>query len=178
MEPDDVYAALVTWATEFDAPLAEALVGEADRAHGAIGIGRNDPERKRKDLGRWSQFRDVFGFVFDAIFEPVTDPADERFAGVDPAVVQALAADFAESFTPEADPAAWFEQVKALASRHKFALNKAELREAPDAYVGLLKDAAGAVRVLLTGSTRSPELDVVAAVLGPDEVRRRVRAVL
>jgi glutamyl-tRNA synthetase len=44
--------------------------------------------------------------------------------------------------------------------------------------VGLLKDAAQVVRVLLTGSTRSPELDVVAAILGPDQVKERLSAVL
>lgn len=68
--------------------------------------------------------------------------------------------------------------IRELATRHRFALNKAELRENPEAFVGLLKDAAGALRVLLTGSTRSPELDVIAEILGPDEVTRRVRAVL
>ncbi|MFN8052584.1 MAG: glutamate--tRNA ligase family protein [Acidimicrobiales bacterium] len=178
MPVDDVVAALVTWAEEFDPDLATALAGERERAAGAVGIGRNDPDRIRKDLGRWSQFREVYGFFLDGIFEPVTDPADERFAGVEPAVVRALAADFADGYRPETDPTAWFEQIRELAGRHRFALNKAELRENPDAFVGLLKDAAGAIRVLLTGSTRSPELDVVAAVLGPDEVKRRVRSVL
>ena len=79
---------------------------------------------------------------------------------------------------PGADATAWFEQVRELAGRHGFALNKAQLKEDPDAYHGLLKDAAGVVRVLLTGSTRSPELDAVAHILGPDEVRRRARSVL
>jgi len=178
MAVDEVYAALVAWAVEFDAPLAQALVAEQGRALGAIGIGRDDADRKRKDLGRWSQFREVFGFLLDDVFEPVTDAADDRFGGVDAVVVAALAADFADQYRPETDPAAWFDQIRELATRHRFALNKAELRENPDGFNGLLKDAAGAIRVLLTGSTRSPELDVVAAVLGPDEVRRRARSVL
>ena len=120
----------------------------------------------------------MFGFLLDAVFEPVSDPGDDRFGGVDPDVVRALAADFADAFVAEPDPTLWFEQVKALAGRHRFALNKAQLKDDPDAYVGLLKDAAQVVRVLLAGSTRSPELDAIAAILGPDEVRRRLRAVI
>lgn len=176
--PADVFDAVVAWANEFDAPLAAAIAAQPERAMGAIGIGRGDPERVRKDLGHWSQFRGAFGFLLDDVFEPVTDAADERFGGVDAEVVRAAAGDLAEAYRPEADPAAWFEQVKELAGRHRFALNKAQLKEDPDAYVGLLKDIAQVVRVLLTGSTRSPELDVVAGILGPDEVSRRLRAVL
>ena len=176
MPVDDVVAALSTWADSFDASLAAAIGSEPERVRGAFSIGRGT-DRQRKDVAKWSQFGHEFGFLLDALFEPVTDPADERFGNVDPEVVRALAADFAEAFVPEPDPSLWFEQVKALATRHRFALNKAQLKDDPDAYVGLLKDAAQVVRVLLTGSTRSPELDAVAAILGPDEVRRRLRSV-
>ena len=38
-------------------------------------------------------------------------------------------------------------------------------------------EASQAIRVLLTGTTRSPDLPEVAGALGTDEVLRRVRAV-
>lgn len=177
MSIDDIYESLLRWADEFDAPLADAIRAQPERVRGAFSIGRGT-DRQRKDVGRWSQFGEVFGFLLDAVFEPVADPADERFGGLAPELVQQLARDFAEAFAPEPDPTLWFEQIKALAGRHRFALNKAELKADPDAFVGLLKDAAQVVRVLLAGSTRSPELDAVAAILGPDEVRRRLRSVL
>lgn len=174
---DDIADAVSVWADEFAPDLAAALRSEPDRLRGAFAIGRGT-DRQRKDVGRWSQVRPVFGFLFDAVFEPVTNPADDRFGGVAPDVVRALATDLADAFVPEPDPTLWFEQVKSLSGRHGFALNKAQLKEDPDAYVGLLKDAAQVVRVLLAGSTRSPELDAIAAILGPDEVRRRLRAVI
>lgn len=182
MDLDDIATALLAWADEFDVALATAIRAQPDRVRGAFSIGRGT-DRQRKDVATWSEFASVFGFLLDALFVPVTDAADERFGGVPAEVVRAMAADFAESFVPEPDPTLWFEQVKALATRHRFALNKAELRDAeqagdPDGYVGLLKDAAQVVRVLLTGSTRSPELDAVAAILGPDEVRKRLGSVL
>lgn len=177
MEVDDICEALLVWQRDADEHVAAALVRQPNRVRAAFGIGRGT-DRQRKDVAKWSQFVEVFGFLIDALFVPVTDPADERFSGIDPTVVSALAADFADSYRAETDPTAWFEQIRELATRHRFALNKAELRENPEAFVGLLKDAAGAIRVLLTGSTRSPELDVIAEILGPDEVTRRVRALL
>ena len=174
---DEIRDALSTWLAEFDPDGAAAAATQPDRVTAAFAIGRGT-ERQRKDVAKWSEFVPVFGFLLDGLFEPVTDAADERFGGVPSEVVTALAADFAESFVPEPDPTLWFEQVKSLATRHRFALNKAQLKEEPEAYVGLLKDAAGVVRVLLTGSTRSPELDAIAAILGPDEVRKRLGSVL
>ena len=44
------------------------------------------------------------------------------------------------------------------------------------AYPGSIADASRVIRVLLTGTPRSPDLAQVAAALGPDEVLRRVRA--
>jgi glutamyl-tRNA synthetase len=48
----------------------------------------------------------------------------------------------------------------------------------PDGYPGSIREASQVIRVLLTGSTRSPALHLVAATLGEDEVRRRVGSIL
>ena len=177
MELDQIVDALTAWQRRTDTDLADRMIEQVYRVRGAFSIGRGT-DRQRKDVAKWSQFVPVFGFLLEGVFEPVADPADERFGGVAPEVVRALAADFAESYRHESDPSAWFEQLRELAGRHGFALNKAELKEDPDAYIGLLKDAAQMIRVLLTGSTKSPELDAVAAILGPDEVVRRARSLI
>lgn len=178
MTAADVHAEALRWAQAHDGDLAAALFAEEDRAIAAFGVGRGLDEPIRKDLVRWSQVREVSGFYLDGLFAPVTDPADERFGEVAPEVVAALAEDFADALRPFAGSDDWFDQVRELAARHRFAPNKAALREGPEAYVGLLKDAAGVVRVLITGSTRSPELDRVVSVLGLDVTRDRLRAVL
>ena len=41
---------------------------------------------------------------------------------------------------------------------------------------GSIREASQVIRVVLTGSVRSPDLEQVAAALGPDEVLRRIRA--
>jgi len=118
----------------------------------------------------------VYGFFFAAIFELVTDPADERFGGLDPALVRELAARFAAGYVAPGPDVAWFEQIRSLAGSLGFALKPKDYKNDPDAYPGKLADAAAVIRVLLTGSRQSPDLEQVAGALGRDEVLRRVAA--
>jgi glutamyl-tRNA synthetase len=135
-------------------------------------------DNPRKDLVRWSDFRPLYGFFFPSLFTPVTDPSDERLGGLDPSLVRKLAADFADNYRYDPDQPTWFAQIRELAARHGFAPNPKAYKQDPDAYPGMLRDAANVIRVALTGSTRSPDLHAVAGALGPEEVVRRVRALV
>lgn len=177
----DVLAGVRTWAVEHDPEIVEVLDANPVLAAAAIDVERVDVENPRKDLTCWSDFRTAYGFFFGALFADVTDPADERFGGLDADLVRTLAADFADRYehgAPEGgDQPTWFQQVRDLASRHGFAPNPKTFKSDPDAYPGMLRDAANVVRVAVTGAQRSPDLYEVTRALGADEVVRRVRAV-
>jgi glutamyl-tRNA synthetase len=87
-----------------------------------------------------------------------------------------VAEDFAERYQPPAPDIEWFGQVRDLAARLGFAPNQKAYKQDPESYRGSIRDASQVIRVLLTGTTRSPDLAAVAGVLGADEVVRRVRA--
>ncbi len=63
-----------------------------------------------------------------------------------------------------------------LAGKLGFALRQKDYKKNPDAYPGSIADAAAVIRVLITGSRQSPDLEQVADALGRDEVLRRVTA--
>ena len=108
----------------------------------------------------------------------MTDAADDRFGGLEPAVVRSVAETFASRYQPPAPGTEWFGQIRELAAELGFAPNQKAYKKDPDAYPGSIREASQIIRVLLTGTTRSPDLAAVAGVLGPDEVLRRARAVL
>jgi len=87
-----------------------------------------------------------------------------------------MASGFAAGYRPPAPDSVWFDQIRELAARLGFAASQKEYKKNPDAYPGSIADASRVIRVLLTGTPRSPDLAQVAAALGPDEVLRRVRA--
>ena len=167
---------LLPWAQEYDKDLASVLTAESDLALRALDVERVGTDKPRKDLRKWSDFRGVYGFFFPAIFELVTDPADERFGGLAPDLVRALASGFAAGYTEPGPGVAWFDQIRSLADSLGFALRQKDYKKDPGAYPGSIADAAAVIRVLLTGSRQSPDLAQVAAVLGRDEVLRRVGA--
>ncbi len=118
----------------------------------------------------------MYGFFFPEIFELVTDPADERFDGLAPDLVRAMASGFAAGYVEPGPDVAWFDQIRNLAGELGFALRQKDYKKDPDAYPGSIADAAAVIRVLITGSRQSPDLEQTCAALGRDEVLRRVTA--
>jgi glutamyl-tRNA synthetase len=176
---EQVYAAVHTWADQFDRDVSTVLDAEHDLALRAIAVEREGVDNPRKDLRTWSDFRPAYGFFFPALFTPVSGPDDERLTavGVAPEVATGFLTDFADHYQQLADPTEWFNQIREMAAKHGFAANPKEYKKDPDAYQGSIREASQLIRVALTGSTRSPDLHAVTAALGPDEVLRRLRAV-
>jgi glutamyl-tRNA synthetase len=174
----DVLARLGSWASGHDRGLAAVLDAEPDLALRALAIEREGTENPRKDLRKWADFLPVYGYFFPQLYALVTDPGDARFGGLAPELVRALAAGFAEGYRPPGPDGEWFGQIRDLAGRLGFAPSQQAYKQDPGAYAGSIREASQVIRVLLTGSGRSPDLAAVAAALGPGEVLRRVRAVL
>ena len=167
----------IAWADRYDPQMAAVVSAERPLALRALAIERVGVENVRKDLRKWSDFRAVFGFFFPEIFEPVVDPADGRFGGLPSDLVRAVAAEFAASYQPPGPDIEWFGQIRDLAARLGFAPNQKAYKQDPAAYPGSIREASQVIRVLLTGTPRSPDLAAVADALGTDEVLRRVRAI-
>jgi glutamyl-tRNA synthetase len=173
---EQILAEVITWARRYDPDLVPVLEAHRPLALQAVAIEREDTEKPRKDLRKWADFRAVYGYFFPELFTMVTDPADPRFGGLDPDLVRAVAEAFARSYTPPGDDVDWFGQIRQLAADLGFAPNQKAYKQDPAAYPGSIREASQVIRVLLTGTQRSPNLAEVAATLGTEEVLRRVRA--
>ncbi len=111
----EILERVLPWADEYDKDLAAVLRADRELALRALRVEREGTENPRKDLRKWSDFRAVYGFFFPAIFELVTDPEDERFNGLPPELVRAMASGFAAGYAGagpgrrlvRADPHAW-----------------------------------------------------------------------
>jgi glutamyl-tRNA synthetase len=174
---EEILDRMAVWSARQDPALGAVLAAERPLALRALAIERVGVENPRKDLRKWSDFRPVYGYFFPKVFEPVTDPADERFAGLAPHLVRAVAAGFADGYVEPGPEVDWFAQIRDLAARLGFAPNQKAYKQDSSAYPGSIREASQVVRVLLAGTPRSPDLAAVAAALGPAEVLRRIRSV-
>jgi glutamyl-tRNA synthetase len=167
---------LLPWLGEYDKDLAAVVTAERELALRALDVERVDTEKPRKDLRKWADFGSVYGFFFPEVFELVTDPADPRFNGLAVDKVRAMAAGFAAAYVEPGPDVEWFDQIRTLAGELGFALRQKDYKKNPEAYPGSIADAAGVIRVLITGSRQSPDLAQTCAAIGRAEVLRRVTA--
>jgi len=84
---------------------------------------------------------------------------------------------FARNYAPPGGETPWFDQIRQLAADLGFAPSQKVYKQDPAAYSGSIADASAVIRVLLTGTRRSPDLAEVSRALGTEEVLRRIRAV-
>src|SRR5579859_3895481 len=173
---EQILAEVITWARRYDPELVPILEANRALALAALDIERVNTEKPRKDLRKWSDFRAVYGYFFTEMFELVTDPADARFGGVQPDLVRAVADAFARNYAPPGGETPWFDQIRQLAADLGFAPSQKVYQQDPQAYPGSIREASQIIRVLITGTQQSADLAQVAAVLGTEEVLRRVRA--
>lgn len=168
---------LMVWAHVYDSEVGSVLEQEPALALRALAVEREGTDNPRKDLRMWSDFRSAYGFFFPALFEPVSGPADPRLVdlGVPAEVITAFANDLVSGYQQLEDPQEWFGQIRGLATEHGFAKNAKEYKKNPEGFPGSIREASQIVRVALTGSTRSPDMQAITQVLGVDEVLRRLR---
>jgi glutamyl-tRNA synthetase len=176
LSPDDIVDRVLAWADSYDPELAAVVRAEPDLALRALSVERGPQvANPRKDLRTWGDFRSVYGYFFPEVFEPVTDPADARFGGLPPELVRAMATGFADGYVAPGPEVSWFDQIRTLSASLGFAPSQKVFKKDPDAYPGSIADASAVVRVLITGTRRSPDLAEICAALGQDEVIGRVR---
>jgi glutamyl-tRNA synthetase len=133
----------------YDPQVAQALDDEPDLAVRAVSVERVGVENPRKDLRKWSDFRTAYGFFFPQLFEPVTDAADERFAGlgVDADVVRCVARRLrATAYRPIEDGDAWFGQIRELAAGTG-SRRRRRSSEEPAGLSGSIREASQIVRI-------------------------------
>jgi len=176
MSIEQTLEALIGWAENYDRELADILRADATVTQSILAMERESGAIQRKDIAKWSDFRNVYGLYFSSLFTLVKDPTDPRFSPLDAATVRSLARGFADSYQHLSDQKAWFEQIRALAASHAFAPSAGEFKKAREKFAGSISDVSNVIRVALTGQTRSPELFKVAQIIGRDEVLRRVNA--
>ena len=170
---EQILDAVLPWAKERDKELAAAIEDGREIALKALRIEREGVENPRKDLRKWSDFRDVYAYFFPGLYANPVLP--DAIAAIGAPVIDAFVDEFTGNYQDLDDPQEWFEQIRTASRNNGFAGSPKEFKAEPDKFHGSIREASQIIRVALTGSTRSPDLHQVAKALGHDEVLRRVR---
>lgn len=157
------------WAKEFDKELFELLSKDKLYSTTLFSFDRN-PEKPRKDIGKWNEVRDTFCYMFDELFAPEYE-LPENLTKED---IKKIAEKYQTRFNPELDKNDWFNDLKDLAEEVGFAREVKEYKKNPDAFPGHVGDVSSVIRVAVTGRMKSPDLHGILVALGKDRVSDRI----
>ena len=175
MSQQDFNARVLEWCSTYDKALYEAMKHAEAYTAQVLAIER-DGEKPRKDVAKWSDVPEQFGYFYDTYFDShvrstLTDELDGLYK---PQTVRAVADSFLKRYDQRANKEVWFESMKLAAVDAGFCLDRKELKAHPDKYAGGIADFATIIRVLLTGKTRTPDLWTIMQIMGEERVRRRL----
>lgn len=166
---EKVYQNVIQWAGKYDPQLQTLLEKDKQYSIDMFGFDRN-PQKPRKDIGKWSEVKDAFSFMFDEIMEPGYE-LPEHLTKED---MRRISLQYCQIYQPEDDKDTWFTRIKDLAETMGYAREVKEYKKNPEAYKGHVGDVSSVIRTAVTGRLKSPDLYAILKTLGRDRVMDRL----
>jgi len=166
----DVYEETLTWALKHDKEYAELLLANKDDMIKYLSIEKDGP-RPRKDISKYSEVKEEFSYAIDSMFEKEDY---SKFDG-DKTYDTNLVLDYVNNYLDlEVDNETWFNKAKEFAEANGYAASPKDYKKNPDDYKGHVGDICEAIRVMLTGRLKSPDLFSIMKILGKDKIIKRI----
>lgn len=130
-----------------------------------------DGNRPRKDISKYSDVKDEFSYAIDSLF------VDENYSKYDGDKVYdtSLVRKYInEKLDLSVDNEKWFNDIKEFSVENGYASSPKEYKKLPDIYKGHVGDICEAIRVIVTGRTKSPDLFSILKILGKDRIVERI----
>jgi glutamyl-tRNA synthetase len=166
---EQVYDLAIAWAKEYDEELYTLLTRDKDFSVAMFNFDRN-PDKPRKDIGKFNEVRNSFSYMFDELF----DGKYEEIPNVDKAKQKEIIEIYKEIYDENADKDTWFATLKEVAVKVGFAAEVKEYKANPEAFGGHVGDVSTVVRVAVTGRTRTPDLWGILKTLGKNKSVERM----
>lgn len=165
---------VLAWADVHDHELYTEMIADPTYTNSVLGIERGG-EKPRKDVAKWSDSPEQFGYFYDSLFTGRFTPhISEALGDVSEDDQSAACHAFLEYYDHGADKDTWFENMKRAAEAAGYTLDRKALKAEPEKFKGGIADFATITRVKLTGKTRTPDLFTIMQIMGEDRVRSRL----
>ena len=167
---EDVYNETHAWALKHDSDYAKVLEDNKTDMIKFFNI-EKDGDRPRKDISKYSDVREEFSYAVDEYFK---EENYSKYDG-DKTYDTDLVLDYVNNHLDlDVSNEDWFNGVKEFASRNGYASSPKDYKKEPDKYKGHVGDICEAIRVMITGRTKSPDLYSIMKILGKDKILERI----
>lgn len=166
----EVYEETLEWAKKYDKEYATLLEENKELMINFLSIEKDGP-RPRKDISKYSDVKEEFSYAIDKMFEEENYSKFDGEKTYDISLIEDYVNNYLElDFTNEE----WFNKVKEFAISNGFAGSPKEYKKNPEEYKGHVGDICEALRVMVTGRLKSPDLFSIMKILGKENVLKRI----
>jgi glutamyl-tRNA synthetase len=164
---------VLRWTELHDHEFYKELIDDPIYTNKVLAIERSG-EKPRKDVAKWSDVPEQFGYFYDDLFASRFNPDELKEVSLKDK--NTAKKEFLKYYNHSANKDIWFENMKksALAAGYTLAHRDSSKKQNPDGFKGYLADFAKIIRVTLTGKTRTPDLYTIMQVMGETRVRSRL----
>ena len=167
---EEVYEETLSWALKHDKEYAELLLANKEDMIKFFSIEKDGP-RPRKDISKYSEVKEEFSYAIDSMFEKEHYSKNESEKEYDVELIL----DYINHYLDlEVDNETWFNTVREFASKNGYAANPKDYKNDPDFYKGHVGDICEAIRVMITGRLKSPDLFSIMKILGKERILKRI----
>lgn len=166
---EEVYNETYRWALKHDEEYAKLLEENKEFMIQFFNIEKDGP-RPRKDIAKYSDVKEEFSYAIDSIFKKENYSKYDGNKTYDVELIKEYVEQIDLSVTNEE----WFNKTKEFAIEHGYAGSPKEYKKAPEEYKGHVGDICEALRVMITGRTKSPDLFSIMKILGKDRINNRL----
>ena len=167
---EEVYEETLNWAKKHDNEYAKLLEDNKDDMIKFLSIEKDGP-RPRKDISRYSEVKEEFSYAIDSLFEKENYSKNESEKVYDTDLILDYVNNYLEL---ETDNESWFNKVKDFAEANGYAASPKDYKNDPEKYKGHVGDICEAIRVMITGRLKSPDLFSIMKVLGKEKILQRI----
>ena len=173
MSAEEVYNAVLNWAKDYSKDFAQKLINQKEYITNILNIERNIGKKSRKDLIKWEDVESDISYFFNDWQAPAFDNIKNEIP-LSEEVLKKIGSDFKSIYSKADDKDTWFKKVQTVATQNGFASDTKSYKESPDSFKGSIIDVANALRILVTGRTKSPDLFAIMQIMSDDLLNSRL----
>lgn len=166
----EVYEETLEWAKKYDKEYATLLEENKELMINFLSIEKDGP-RPRKDISKYSDVKEEFSYAIDKMFEEENYSKFDGEKTYDISLIEDYVNNYLELDCTNEE---WFNKVKEFAISNGFAGSPKEYKKNPEEYKGHVGDICEALRVMITGRLKSPDLFSIMKILGKENVLKRI----
>ena len=169
---EEVYEETLKYTEKFDQEYNKLLKDNKEDMIKFLSI-EKDGDRPRKDIAKYSDVKEEFSYAIDSLFEKENFSKLESEKTYDVELVRNYVN---TKLNLDVTNDEWFQTVKEYALENGYAASPKDYKKDPKAFKGHVGDLCEAIRVMVTGRTKSPDLFSIMKVLGKDRINERINS--